>query len=573
MKETIQCPERTMIEMLVRTAKVFPNRTALVFEGTVISFTQLMDRVRTVADRLLHLGMRKGDVLTICLPNIPHAVIAFYAANQLGIVVNMVHPKTPPDELAEFMTSTRSRYIFILNAFMFRSLDVMDKIGVEKIIVCQIGDYLSPIKKAGFWISKGHKIPPTPQGERYVSWLSFFDAPKETGTKNEDAVNPAGMGPHDPAVYLHSGGTTGNPKTIVLSSHNMNYLAVTGPQIVNIEDPFVTGKLPDGLSMAAILPLFHGFGLCMCMHTMICNGIATILIPMFTPDSLAKVILREKPSFIAAVPTLFEGMMKSKILKKSRLPFLKACFCGGDNLSADLKKRFESFIRERGAQISLREGYGLTETVTVCCVNPEFQSREGSIGLPLPGLGMKVVHVGTHQELSPGGQGEICVSGPTVMLGYLDDEAETNEAIHVHEDDIPWVHTGDFGYMDKEGYFYFTQRLKRIIKVSGVPVFPSQIESVIESIPGVASACAIAIPDDYRIHAVKAFVVPDPEALSSGLDGLRDRIMDTCGNKLIAYACPVEIEFRKNLPKTLVGKIDYVVLEKQELEKRAADNA
>ncbi len=570
MKESIDYPRKNLYGMLLRTVSVFPRKTAVSFEGTRIRYDTLIGLVDRVSERLSGLGLKKDDVLTICLPNIPQAVIVFYAANKLGVIANMVHPKTPPDELSEFMTSTNSRYLIILDAFMSKSVPVFEKIGVKKVIVSRIGDYLPAVKKAAFYVTKGRKIPPVPEGNRFITWKDMVSgAPRDPRPKQRAVVYEPQTGPDDPAVYLHSGGTTGSPKTIILSSHNMNVLATIGPQIVNIEDPYANGKLPPGISMAAILPLFHGFGLCMCMHTMLCNGIAAILVPVFTPDSLAKVILREKPSFIAAVPTLFEGMLKSSKLAGKKLPFLKACFCGGDSLSPDLKSRFEKFVRERGAPISLREGYGLTETVTVSCVNPEFKSKEGSVGLPLPDMLMKIVQVGTEQELSPGGQGEICVSGPTVMLGYLNDPDATREAIHVHEDGRSWVHTGDFGYMDKDGYFYFTQRLKRIIKVSGVPVFPSQIEAVISAVPGVDTACAIEIPDSYRIHAVKAIVVLDAGGLSAGADVMRDRITDVCADKLIAYARPVEIEFMDSLPKTLVGKIDYVLLEKQELEKRA----
>ncbi|MBN1892670.1 MAG: acyl--CoA ligase [Clostridiales bacterium] len=573
MNESVEYPEKNMYEMLLRTVQVFPHHIALSFEGARISYVELLDLIETVERRLRDLGMKKGDVLTICLPNIPQAVIVFYAANKHGVIANMVHPKTPPDELAEFMTTTNSRYLIILDAFMFKSIGVFEKIAIEKVIVARIGDFLSPVKRAGFYWSKGRKIPAVPDEERFVLWKDLM-VRKQCDREGEepDTEYQRQIGPHDPAVYLHSGGTTGSPKTIILSSHNMNVLAVIGPQIVNIDDPFETGTLPEGFSMVAILPLFHGFGLCMCMHTMLCNGIKSILVPLFTPDSLAKVILREKPALIAAVPTLFEGMLKSKLLARKQLPFLKACFCGGDSLSPDLKMRFESFVRERGAPISLREGYGLTETVTVCCVNPEYKSKEGSIGLPLPDILMKIVHVGTHQELSPGGQGEICVSGPTTMLGYLNDPQATNEAIHIHDDEQQWVHTGDYGYMDKEGYFFFTQRLKRIIKVSGVPVFPSQIEAIISAVLGVDSACAIAIPDSYRIHAVKAVIVLNERGHADGQEAVRERIKVVCGDKLISYARPVEIEFRERLPKTLVGKVDYVLLEKQELEKRSGNS-
>ena len=571
MTETVNCPERSIYEMLLRTARVFPERIAVSFEGTRICFRDLLEQVDAVALALGEQGVKSGEVLTVCLPNIPQAVVIVYAANKIGAILSMVHPKTPPTELAELLTTGSSRFIIILDAFMAASVERFRELNIEKVFVASIGYYLPKIKRAGFFLTKGRKIARVPDEPRYVLWKDIMDSGnrlrKADAGNAEEFISP--IQAHDPAFYLHSGGTTGSPKTIVLSSHNMNYLATIGPQIVGIDDPFEAGVLPQ-LSMVAILPLFHGFGLCMSLHTMMCNGITAILVPLFTPDSLAKVILREKPNYIAAVPTLFEGMMKTKLLRDAKLPNIKACFCGGDSLSPDLKARFEKFLKDRGAPIALREGYGLTETVTVCCVNPEYKSREGSVGLPIPDILMKIVETGTHSEMPIGGQGEICVSGPTVMLGYLNDPDGTDEAIHTHADGIKWVHTGDFGYRDADGYFFFTQRLKRIIKVSGIPVFPSQIEAVICDIDGVDSACAIAIADPYRMHVVKAIVVLDETGRSKGHEAMRDIIMKGCSDRMIAYARPVEIEFRDDLPKTLVGKIDYVRLEREEIEKRAA---
>jgi len=571
MTETVNCPERSMYEMLLRTAHVFPERIAISFEGTRICFRDLLEQVDAVALALGDQGIKSKDVVTVCLPNIPQAVVIVYAANKIGAILSMVHPKTPPTELVELLTSGNSRFIIILDAFMAASVDRFRELDIKKVFVASIGYYLPKIKRAAFYLAKGRKIAGAPDEPRYVMWKDIMDTgvrlrKAKTGD-SEDFESP--IGAHDPAVYLHSGGTTGSPKTIVLSSHNMNFLATVGTQIVGIDDPFETGNHPN-LSMVAILPLFHGFGLCMSLHTMMCNAITSILVPLFTPDSLAKVILREKPNYIAAVPTLYEGMMKTKLLQDAKLSQIKACFCGGDSLSPDLKARFEKFLKDRGAPISLREGYGLTETVTVCCVNPEYKSREGSVGLPIPDMLMKIVETGTHSEMQNGGQGEICVSGPTVMLGYLNDPDGTDEAIHTHADGRKWVHTGDFGYRDADGYFFFTQRLKRIIKVSGIPVFPSQIEAVICDIEGVDSACAIAVADPYRIHVVKAIVVLDEAGRNKGHEAMRDIIMRGCSDRMIAYARPVEIEFRDELPKTLVGKIDYVRLEREESEKRAA---
>ena len=235
MKDTVICPEKTLYQMFKRTVDHFPDRTALTFEGIHISFKKMLKQVDFAASAFRALGMQEKDVLTICLPNIPQAAIAFYAANKLGIVCNMVHPKTPPSELSDFMTSTESRHIVILDAFMHGSLRIFEENGVKNVIVARIGDYLSPIKRTAFFLAKGRKIPPKPTRDRYKYWKDILA--KGSSEKSETDM-PNQMGTHDPAVYLHSGGTTGAPKTIVLSSHNMYYLALAGPQIVNIDDPF-----------------------------------------------------------------------------------------------------------------------------------------------------------------------------------------------------------------------------------------------------------------------------------------------------------------------------------------------
>jgi len=573
MKKSLTYPDKTLYEMLARTENSFPHSPAISFEGERLSFRSLLFQVDTIALSLKELGLRRGDVATICLPNIPQAVVFFYAVNKLGVIANMVHPKTPPLELKEFMTSTRSEYLIILDAFLPKHVEMLSTIPIERIFVAAIGDYLSAAKTVGFYLTKGRKIPKIPKGKKYISWHDL----QKVGLSNRYASGSLAssyrydrpLEPSAPAVYLHSGGTTGTPKTIILSSLNLNVLAVQGTQIVNIPDPFETGRSPL-VSMVAILPLFHGFGLCMGMHTMMCNAITSILVPQFTPDSLAKVIMKERPSFIAAVPTLYEGILRSTLLEKADLSFLKCCFCGGDTLSPDLKDRFETFIHERGSSISLREGYGLTETVTVCCVNPENKCRKESVGLPLPDICMKIVAPNTQEEVPFGSHGEICVTGPTTMLGYLGDPEGTAEAIHVHEDGRRWVHTGDYGYMDEDGFFHFTQRLKRIIKVSGIPVFPSQIEAVISGVAGVELVCAIAVADPYRMHVVKAIVIASGVRSEERLSKMKEEIITACKEHLIPYARPTLIEFRDSLPQTLVGKIDYVALEKEERERSSA---
>jgi long-chain acyl-CoA synthetase len=558
-KQHLNYPELTMYEMVARTARRYPTYTAISFMGRLISYKSLLEQIDQAAACLRQIGFKTGDVATLCLPNVPHAVIFFYAVNRLGGICNMVHPLTPAEEMSHYIRTTRSDYLIILDAMLAKQTDMLDNSRIQRTIVCSLMDYLNLGLKVGFFLTRGRKIAASPKRAPYLKWHDFM------------ALAPAGpyhreRNANDCAVYLHSGGTTGTPKTIMLSSFNFNVLAAQGPQIIGFEDN--ENFNPAGLSMVTILPLFHGFGLCMGLHAMLVNGMTSILVPQFSPDVLADIIVKEKPSFIAAVPTLFEGILKNEKLQNADLSCLKALFCGGDTLTSDLKDRFDAFVKSHKGTVTLREGYGLTETVTVSAVNPMLDARDNSVGLPLSDVLMIVVEPGTNREVAPGQDGEFCINAPTVMLGYLDDPEATAETIREHEDGLRWVHTGDFGSMDADGYFHFKQRIKRILKVSGIPVFPSQVEDAASSVPGVRLACAIGVPHPYKMQVVKLFVVADKDV--TDLEALKQRIISHCEKTMIQYAVPREIEFCDDLPRTKVGKIDFVSLERIELEKRAA---
>lgn len=551
---TMTYPDKTMYELFADAVRLYPEYTACSFLGTKIRFQILLDLVDRAASALAAMGIKKGDVATICLPNVPQAVIAFYALNKLGAIANMVHPLTPSEELFQVIQQTQSTCLFVLDAFLPKYIEMLPKTKNRYTVVCSIKDYLSPVMKVGFYITKGRKIKKVDRDITMVSWANLVG--DQTYAKVTEKYARTIL-PGECAVYLHSGGTMGTPKTIMLSSANLNVLALQGPHIVGIENP-------AGSSMATILPLFHGFGLCMGMHTMMVNGITAILVPLFSAESLADLLKKEKPNFIAAVPTLLEGIMKNKNVQKQDLSYLKAVFCGGDTLTGDLKMRFDQFLATHNCKAQVREGYGLTETVTVCSVNPIKNNRLNTVGIPLADMLMKIVETGTEIEAPVGNNGEICVTGPTMMLGYLNDPDATKEAIHLHEDGRNWVHTGDYGFMDEDGFFHFTQRIKRIVKVSGIPVFPSQIEEVITSIPGVREVSVIGIPHPYKMQVVKAYVVLDDTSISE--EEMRKKIKDVCSLQVIKHAVPAEIEFKDKLPRTKVGKIDTVELEKQHLQ-------
>ena len=317
--------------------------------------------------------------------------------------------------------------------------------------------------------------------------------------------------------------------------------------------------------------MFHGFGLGVSIHSMVANGGRCILIPRFTPESYAKLIKKHQPNFIAGVPTLYEALLRLPTLDKVNLSCLKGVFSGGDSLSIELKKRFDSFLKSHGAHIVVREGYGTTECVTASCLTPVHMEKEGSIGLPFPDTYYKIVKVGTTEEVPYGEEGEICLSGPTLMMGYINHPEETADTLKKHEDGLTWLHTGDLGKMDEDGFVYFHQRLKRMIVTSGYNVYPSQIENVLDAHEAVHMSCVIGVPDPLRIQKVVAFIMLKPGFRPS--EETKDSILRHCEKSIAKYAMPRRIEFRDMLPTTLVGKVAYRLLEEEMKQKQEETKA
>jgi long-chain acyl-CoA synthetase len=296
------------------------------------------------------------------------------------------------------------------------------------------------------------------------------------------------------------------------------------------------------------------------------GGGKSILVPQFSAEVVSKVLRRDRPSVLVGVPTLFDALTKDPSLAGADLSCLTACFCGADTLPREVKERFEAMVARGGGKVKLLEGYGLTEAVTGIMATPLTEYREGSIGIPFPDMLAKIVKPGTVEEAPVGEEGEICIAGPAVMIGYLDDPQATAEALKVHADGRTWLHTGDLGKMDADGFTYFSVRLKRMIKSSGFNVYPAQVEAVIRAHPAVADACVIGVPDPAQVERVKACVVLR-EAAQAG-PAMQEAIIAHCRERLIKWSCPREVEFVRELPLTRVGKVDY-----RELARRHAAGA
>jgi long-chain acyl-CoA synthetase len=551
---SLDYPPITLSAALLRTAERVPDAVAWDFLGTSATYRQFAEQIGRCARALAGCGLKEGDRITISMPTSPQGVIAFYAANKLGAVCSMIHPLSPPREIAFYLNLSRSRFALTLDAFYPAFAEVLDDTPTETLILCRISDYLPFPKNWAFKLTKGRKIKPVPPDPRVRWWHELMRG-------SEPEPEASSMKTDDLAVIMYSGGTTGVPKGIMLS--NRNFIA-EGMQAA------AWGSMTEGTTMLAILPIFHGFGLGVCVNAVFMGGGKSILVPTFTPESVAELIKKERPSLIVGVPTLYDALTRNSTFQGADLKCLKGAFCGADHLPRAVKEKFEGQVAARGGSLKLLEGYGLTESVTAIMCMPLTEYREGSIGIPFPDMLAKVVKLETTEEAEQGEEGEICVSGPAVMMGYLDKEEETAAALRVHADGRTWLHTGDIAAMDEDGFFYFKLRLKRMIKSSGMNVYPAQVEETLAKHPAVDTACVIGVPDEKQVERVKGFVVlREGHAADAQME---KTLIAHCRGHLIKWSCPREIEFRTELPKTLVGKIDFKVLEEEERNRlREAD--
>ena len=538
----------TMEEAVEKIAEKYPKLTAYNFLGTNTKYPDLVKEIRACAAALKACGVRPGEKVTICLPNMPMAIAMFYGVNMIGAIANMIHPLSAEGEIEFYLNDSESVAAITVDMFYQKFENIRRNTPkLKTMIVCSIKDGLNPLMKVGYQLTKGRKIAPLPKDGSYLTWKEFLAKGKGmTDVRVSRAAN-------DPAVILYSGGTTGVTKGILLSNLNFNAL---GAQIIATNPMFAPGD-----KMLAIMPMFHGFGLGVSIHSMLVNGGQCILVPQFTPKTYAELLRKHHPNFIAGVPTLYEALLRIDGLEKLDLSCLKGVFSGGDSLSVELKKRFDAFLHDHGAKISVREGYGTTECVTASCLTPIDEFREGSIGIPFPDTYYKIVKVGTEEEVPYGTEGEICLAGPTVMLKYVNHPEETANTRRVHADGMTWIHTGDLGMMDSDGFVYFRQRIKRMIITSGYNVYPSQIENILDAHEYVHMSCVIGVKDPYKMQKVKAFVMLKPGIEPS--DAIKKELLDYCRTKIARYAMPYDIEFRAELPKTLVGKVAYRVLEQE----------
>lgn len=539
----VQTQDKTIYEYFEEASYKYDSYYALEYFGKKITYKDLRNQINKCAANLKKLEIHTNDVVTICSANIPEAVILFYAVNKIGAIANMIHPLSAEEEIKNYLIKNHTKLLACIDVCLEKVDNIIGETSVKDVIVLSPANFMPFYLKIAYKLTNKSKL-----SKKYLSWGKFLKFDEEIETNKR--------GKSSPALILHSGGTTGDPKGIVLSNESLNTLTEQSKAIFKSVDP--------GDSVLTILPLFHGFGLGVCTNTPLCFGAKVILVPTFNSRKFDKLIDKTKPNLILGVPTLFEALIKCNNVKNFDLSYVKYIISGGDSLSPTLNKRINKYLKEHNCKEVISQGYGMTEALAAVALATDKTNKKGSIGIPFPGNYFKIVDPNTHKELGPNEDGEICISGKTVMMGYLDNEIATNEILQIHSDGYLWLHTGDIGYMDENGIFYYRQRLKRMIISSGYNVYPSYIENIIEQHPAVLSCTVIGISHSYKIEVPKAFIVLKnnyyPNAKSS--------IKHFCEKHLSKHSVPYEFEFRKSLPKTLIGKVDYRKLMQEEKEKK-----
>jgi long-chain acyl-CoA synthetase len=552
---SLNYPDLSIFGMVKKNCEQHPDADGFVFFDKKTSRSVLLKKIAHMSRAFARLGIGKGDMVIICLPNIPQAVISFYALNRLGAIPAPIHPLSAGPEIEAYAKLVSASAAITLDGFFPRFENIIQRSGFKKVIVCSLKTEMGLVNKIGFSLTLGRSIKPVPySADTIVEWAQLEAERELPEISAPDSIPADEMG-----LILFSGGTTAGPKAIMLSNRNVNALAM--------QMNAAGGPIYPGETMLSILPVFHGFGLAVGIHAIMINGGTCILVPKFKADTLAALVKKYKPQFMAGVPTLFDALAADKNFNKIPLDSFHGLFCGGDSLSPEIKERFDAVLRKGGSKLQLREGYGLTESVTACAIMPRTEYRERSMGIPCPDNWFKVVKTGTQEECDAMEDGEICVSGPTIMLGYLNNPDETNEVLKKHADGRLWLHTGDIGCMDKDGFFYFKQRAKRIIKSSGIAVYPSHIEDVLNKHPAVRLSCVIGIPHPSKGEEPKAYIM-----LKDGFkpgEVLKQDIIESCKSQLLPYSRPRSIEFIDEMPMTNVGKVSYRDLETLERNKSA----
>ncbi|MBN1624038.1 MAG: acyl--CoA ligase [Clostridia bacterium] len=520
----------SVYEILEQSAASYPDRTAWDFLGFKMTYSDFIRNVNSCATKLKSLGIKKGEIVSLLLPNIPASLILFYAVSKIGAVSNFIHPQMPVSQISSMLLSMNPAHIWV-PGFMVTT--------IKELKILLPDTHIHPVKMHSFMpfhlmIGTYLKYLPShiiniTKGRRY---FSFNHMP---------ATEKADSAPSETSVILLTGGTDGTPKGVCLSSEAVNQAAASTAAV----------KTPSDTQdrMLAILPVFHGYGLVNCIHTTFAEAACLILLPYYNERLFKNVIRQKKPGYMLGIPRLYSRMADLFENEDLDMSFFKGLYCGGSKLTDSVREKINCVLRSKGARVVVREGYGLTECVGACLLMPEDHYRPGSVGIPYPGVSVGIIKPGTEEFLDCNIIGEIAVSSKMIMNGYFNGWSGNI----FEKDGFKWLRTGDLGSMDQDGFVYFTDRIKRMVKIAGYEVYPGKIESYISQIPGIVNCCVVESEKD-GLSVLKAFIVADTSFTN---DKTKDEILRILNKKLPGWSVPGELIFVDSIPETLMKKNAY----------------
>lgn len=539
--ESLNYYQGSMYDYVKESAIKNEKRTAYTYYGLGVSYRGFLRRVDRIATALTQFNIVENECVTICMPNTPESIALIYAINKIGAIANIIHPLSSTKDIKRALDETNSGVLFCSDSSMQNARDIK----VKHFILVPNSTSLIKFKQMIYNIKESGNLK---LGKNMISWSDFISYKTLDDPYKKRKAN-------DPAAIIYSGGTTGKPKGIILSNLNFNAMAL---QTMNVCD-----GLNPGSSVLAALPIFHVFGLALCIHTTLACGMTAILVPKINTKKINSELKKYKPNIYPAVPSLLTMSLKGADPGSSGLKDIKTVVVGGDYLSPQTKAEFEKFLKDHGSNGVVKVGYGLSEASGFCCSTAPIEEKyvqNGTLGVPNPDILVKAFEPNSDIEKSYNDVGEICVTGPTIFMGYINEDKETKNTLVKHTDGKIWLHTGDLGYIDKNGFVYYTSRLKRMIISNGYNIYPIELEEIIKKCKYVEDCTVVAVPHKIKSQTPKAVIVLKKDVEDTL--AVRSEIRKYCMDNIARYAIPTEFEYRKDIPKTAIGKVAYRDLQK-----------
>ena len=538
-------PECTIYEYLYENNRNYLDNVALNYFDRRITYGEIFENIEMATKGYSFLGLKKGDIVTVCAVTLPETIYSFYGLNRLGVICNMVDPRTSVEGISEYIKEVKSKVVITIDVAYTKIVEAIQGTDVKKIVVISPADSLPQPKKSLYKLFKATRLP---KDDMCIAWSRFL---KFGENESPDIVQ---YEKDTACVIVHTGGTTGMPKGVLLSNDNLNKSAAQA---------ILSGfDFQRGHTWLNIMPPFIAYGVGNGLHLPLVIGMEVILIPSFDPDKFADLLNKYRPNHMVGVPSHYGNIIHNRKMEGKDLSYIIAPTVGGDAMDISLEIETNEFLKNHNCLYPACKGYGMSEvSAGVSACSSHEVNKIGSVGIPLTHTTMAIFDTETGEELSYNQEGELCMTGPNTMLGYYNNEEATNAIIKEHIDGLKWVHSGDVGYIDEDGFIFIKDRIKRvIIRHDGFKVFPSLIEKTIDSNKYILSNCAVGVSDKTHSQG-KLPVVFAVLNESVNPETVKVELFALCQKELPEYAQPIDFVFIDEMPLTPIGKVDYRSLE------------